>query len=69
MTEPKDSRTLTRYRAGGYGSMVESEHGEWVRYDDAMEALVAAGYGWPLIERRKTQLADWTGLDRRTRGN
>lgn len=30
---------MKRYRTGGYGSLVESDDGPWVRYDDAVAAL------------------------------
>ncbi len=30
---------LTRYRGGGYGAMVESETGSYVRVDDVRELL------------------------------
>jgi hypothetical protein len=33
------ARPIQRYRAGGYGAMVESETGTYVRVDDVKELL------------------------------
>lgn len=44
-TEITTFEPLPRYRAGGFGAMVEDDHGPWIRYDDLtawLEQLRAA---------------------------